>query len=63
MRYRIQIEELLGATLFVVTTITSWGGNLNSRSVMYTMEQNEISGNDLPELIGWLAMKMAESQD
>jgi hypothetical protein len=62
MRYRIQIEELLGATLFCVTTITSWGGNLNSRTVMYTMEQNEISGNDLPELIGWLAMKMAESQ-
>jgi hypothetical protein len=61
MRYRIQVEEMMGATLFAVTTISTWGGNVNSRTVLYTMEQTEIQGNDLPELIGWLAMKMAES--
>lgn len=62
MRYRVQIEEMLGATLFAVTTITTWGGNVNSRTVLFTMEQDEIHGSDLPDLIGWLAMKMAESQ-
>ena len=62
MRYRIQIQELLDVTLFVVTSINEYGGTLRSTTKMYTMEQTEIHGNDLPELIGWLAMKMAESQ-
>jgi hypothetical protein len=62
MRYRIQVEELLGTTLFVVTTITAYGAHYNSTTKMYTMDQTEIAGNDLPELIGWLAMTLAESQ-
>jgi hypothetical protein len=62
MRYRIQIQEMLGTTLFAVTSITEYGGHLNATTKMYTMDQTEIHGNDLPEIIGWLAMTMAERQ-
>jgi hypothetical protein len=62
MRYRIQIEEMLDCWLIAVTTINVFGGSAHHTTKLYTLNQDDIHGSGIPEIVGWLAMTLAESQ-
>lgn len=61
MRYRIQIEGLLGSTLIVVTKFEEYGGTIHGTTRMYTASSDDVHTDRLEEVISWLAMTLAES--
>ena len=61
MRYRIQIEELLDATLIVVTSIHAYGGRATHDSKLYTMDSAAMQHGGLVELLGWLQEQIAST--
>ena len=63
MRYRIQIEPLLGATICVVTEFYGTPGKMGTRSLMYTIEEEVGEHGDLVEILGQLQRLVAESAE
>jgi hypothetical protein len=61
MRVRIQIEPLLGATVCVVTKISTQGGIQRHATKLYTLE-GEFSEWDLVELLGQLQREIGETE-
>jgi len=61
MRYRIQVEELLGCTLVVVTEIIAYGGRATHTTKMYTLDATFDNHGGLVELLGELQRVVAES--
>jgi len=61
MRYRIQVEEMLGCTLCVVTEIVAYGGSANHTTKMYTLDAVFDRHGGLVELLGELQRLVAES--
>jgi hypothetical protein len=61
MRYRIQIEELLDATLVVVTSITAYGGRSTHDSKLYTLDAQAAGHGGLVEILGWLQEQVAST--
>jgi hypothetical protein len=61
MRYRIQIEGLMGHTLIVVTEIDSYGGRSTATTKMYTIEGEQASHGGLVEVLGELQRMIGES--
>jgi hypothetical protein len=62
MRYRIQIEPVMGYTFCVVTTIDDYGGRSTATTKMYTIESGAHSSSDIVELLGELQRTIGESQ-
>jgi hypothetical protein len=63
MRYRIQIEPMLGCTLCVVTEMDSVGGRYWSTTKLYTIDEEIGAHGSLVEVLGQLQRLIAESQD
>jgi hypothetical protein len=61
MRYRIQVEPMLGCTLMVVTELSEYGGRLTADSKMYTLDGEVGAHGGLVELLGELQRLVAES--
>lgn len=61
MRYRIQIEPMLGATICVVTEIYGSGGRMGTNSKLYTIDDNEDLRAGLVEILGTLQRMVGES--
>ena len=61
MRYRIQIEPMLGCTLIVVTELSDFRGRLTADSKMYTLEGEHASHGGLVEVLGELQRIIGES--
>jgi hypothetical protein len=62
MRYRIQVEPVMGYTFCVVTTIDDYRGRSTATTKMYTIENDGHPGNDLVEILGELQRTIGESQ-
>ena len=63
MRYRIQIEPMLGATVCVVTEVYGTGGRMGSNSKMYMIEEAVGHHGGLVEILGELQRLIGESLD
>ena len=61
MRYRIQIEQLLGATLCVVTEVSSNRGRTSMSTKLYTIEGDVMDHGGLVEVLGELQRLIGES--
>lgn len=62
MRYRIQIEPMLGCTLIVVTELSDFRGRMTADSKMYTIDSDIGAHGGFVELLGELQRLIAESQ-
>lgn len=60
MRYRIQIEEMLGCTLCVVTEIVAYGAHANHTTKLYTLDAVFDHHGGLVELLGELQRVIGE---
>jgi hypothetical protein len=61
MRYRIQIEPLLGSTVCVITEIYGTGGRHSTSSRLYTIQEEIGQHGGLVEILGQLQALVAES--
>lgn len=61
MRYRIQIQGLMGHTLIVVTELDEYGGRVTATTKMYTIEGDSASHGGLVEVLGELQRMIGES--
>lgn len=61
MRYRIQIEPLLGHTLCVVTELDDYRGRLTATTKLYTLEGETVSHGGIVEVLGELQRIIGES--
>jgi hypothetical protein len=61
MRYRIQIQSLMGGVCCVVTEVVDGGGFSSARSKMYMVEGDDLEHSGLVEVLGQLQRLVAES--
>ncbi len=61
MRYRIQIQPMLGHQLIVVTELDEYGGRVTATSKMYTLEAPSAVHGGLIEILGELQRMIGES--
>jgi hypothetical protein len=62
MRYRIQIEPIMGCTLIIVSKFDGFGGRLSSTTKMYTIDEDDVDARDIVEVLGQLQRLIGESQ-
>lgn len=61
MRYRIQIEPLLGTIMVAVTEHDQFRGTVRSSTKLYTLDGDYDSHGGLVEILGELQRMVAES--
>lgn len=61
MRYRIQMEPMLGATICVVTEVYGTAGRMSSHSKMYVIEEGIGEHGTLVDVLGELQRLIAET--
>lgn len=61
MRYRIQIEPMLGATICVVTEIYGSVGRMGTHTKMFTIDEEVGDHGGLVEILGQLQRLIGES--
>jgi hypothetical protein len=61
MRYRIQIEPMLGCTLVVVTELDQWKGRLTADSKLYTLDDDIGAHGSIVEILGTLQRMIGET--
>jgi hypothetical protein len=62
MRYRIQIEPLLGAIIVVVSELDQFRGVTRTATKMYTLDAEVAEHGGFVEILGELQRLVAESQ-
>lgn len=61
MRYRIQIQPLLGAYLCVISSYEDLSSSTRVTSKMYTIQDSDYGHMELVELLGELQREVGES--